>query len=98
MARPRKYSFADPKKRYSCACGGEMKYTSLGTHLRSKKHIEFVGSRFPFKVERNVVFHFTPEGERHWEASQGQKGRMEQVPSLSSVPVLEQEPHPSPLV
>ena len=77
-----------------------MKYTSLGTHLRSKKHIEYTGSRFPFKVEHNVVFHFTPEGERHWEASQGQKGRVEQVASLSSVPVpvLEQEPHPSPPV
>ena len=93
MARPRKYSFADPKKRYSCACGSEMKYTSLGTHLSSKKHIEYTGSRFPFKVEHNVVFHFTPEGERRWATSQEQKGQAEEVPSLSSVrvPTLERE-------
>ena len=92
MARPRKYNFADPKKRFTCGCGGEMKYTSLGTHLRSKKHIEHVGSRFPFKVERDVVFHFTPEGERRWEALQQEQGRVEQVMSLSSVPVLDQSP------
>ena len=85
MARPRKYSFADPKKRFTCPCGSEMKYTSLGTHLSSKKHIEYTGSRFPFKVERDVVFHFTPEGERRWAVSQGEQGRVEQVQSVSSV-------------
>ena len=93
MPRPRKFSYADPKKRYTCCCGSDMKYSSLGTHLKSKKHTDYAGSRFPFVVERDVVFHFTPEGERRWAVSQQERAqeRAQEIQSLSSVP-----PPPSP--
>ena len=90
MARPRKH-FANSDKRYTCACGSELKYTSLSTHMHSKKHSDYVGSRYPFSVERNVVFHFSTEGERHWEVSKEQ-GALQEIPMLAAKPVLEQNP------
>jgi len=92
MARPRKH-FANSDKRYTCACGSELKYTSLSTHMHSKKHSDYVGSRYPFSVERNVVFHFSTEGERHWEVSKEQ-GALQEIPMLAAKPVLEQNPTP----
>ena len=83
MPRPRKFAYADPKKRYTCECGSEMKYTSLATHLSSKKHADYVGCKYPFKIERNVTFHFTPEGEHRWVVSQQE--RAQEVQSVSSV-------------
>ena len=92
MARPRKH-FANSDKRYTCACGSQLKYTSLSTHMHSKKHCEYVGSKYPFSVERNVVFHFSTEGERHWEVSKEQ-GALQEIPMLAAKAVLEQNPTP----
>lgn len=90
MARPRKH-FANIDKRYVCQCGSELKYTSLSTHMHSKKHTDWQGSKYPFKVERDVVYHFSTEGERHWEVSKEQ-GALQEIPMLAAKPALEQTP------
>lgn len=87
MARPRKH-FANIDKRYTCQCGSELKYTSLSTHMHSKKHTDWQGSKYPFKVERNVVFHFSTEASLRWEGEQ-QAGALQEIPMLAAKPALE---------